>query len=254
MASARVAATADGITQVDALLEGSPGSIEAEHTIAGLRSALDGFVDTHVTGTQAEAIDEASGAARDRLLILPLILGLVLIALLVLLRAVVAPLVVVATVLATYAASLGASWWVFTRLLDFQALDSGVPLLAFLFLVALGVDYNIFLVTRAREEARRHGTREGMLRALTSTGGVITSAGILLAAVFLVLGVLPLVVLAQLGAVICLGVLLDTLLVRTVLVPAIAWQLGDRFWWPWTPPSHDRAASPDPVAVGAGNA
>ena len=254
VASARVAATADGITQVDALLEGSPGSIEAEHTIAGLRSALDGFVDTHVTGTQAEAIDEASGAARDRLLILPLILGLVLIALLVLLRAVVAPLVVVATVLATYAASLGASWWVFTRLLDFQALDSGVPLLAFLFLVALGVDYNIFLVTRAREEARRHGTREGMLRALTSTGGVITSAGILLAAVFLVLGVLPLVVLAQLGAVICLGVLLDTLLVRTVLVPAIAWQLGDRFWWPWTPPSHDRAASPDPVAVGAGNA
>ena len=107
-----------------------------------------------------------------------------------------------------------------------------MPLLAFLFLVALGVDYNIFLVTRAAEESREHGARDGMLRALTATGGVITSAGILLAAVFAVLGVLPLVVLAQLGVVICVGVLLDTLVVRTVLVPAIALQLGDRFWWP----------------------
>ena len=143
-----------------------------------------------------------------------------------------APVLLVATVLGTYAASLGLSWWVFTRLLDFEALDASVPLLAFLFLVALGVDYNIFLVTRAKQEAAEHGSREGMLRALTATGGVITSAGILLAAVFFVLGVLPLVVLAQLGTVICIGVLLDTLLVRTVLVPALAFQLGDRFWWP----------------------
>ena len=98
--------------------------------------------------------------------------------------------------------------------------------------MALGVDYNIFLVTRAREESATHGSREGMLRALGATGGVITSAGILLAAVFAVLGVLPLVVLAQIGVIICLGVLLDTLLVRTVLVPALALILGDRFWWP----------------------
>ncbi len=117
-------------------------------------------------------------------------------------------------------------------------MDTGVPLLAFLFLVALGVDYNIFLVTRAREEAREHGTRTGMLRALTATGGVITSAGILLAAVFAVLGVLPLVVLAQLGAIIFVGVLLDTLVVRTVLVPALALTLGDRFWWPRTVTGH----------------
>ena len=110
-----------------------------------------------------------------------------------------------------------------------------VPLLSFLFLVALGVDYNIFLVTRAAEEASEHGARRGMLRALTATGGVITSAGILLAAVFAVLGVLPLVVLAQLGLVICIGVLLDTLLVRTVLVPALATLLGERFWWPSRP-------------------
>jgi RND superfamily putative drug exporter len=156
----------------------------------------------------------------------------VLVALLLLLRSVVAPVLLVATVLATFAASLGVSWWVFTGLLGFDALDVGVPLLAFLFLVALGVDYNIFLVTRAREESLQHGSREGMLRALTATGGVITSAGILLAAVFAVLGVLPLVVLAQLGTIICIGVLLDTLVVRTVLVPALALRLGDTFWWP----------------------
>jgi RND superfamily putative drug exporter len=135
-------------------------------------------------------------------------------------------------VLATYVAALGASWWVFVSVLGFDALDVGVPLLAFLFLVALGVDYNIFLVTRAAEEARQHGARRGMLRALGVTGGVITSAGVLLAAVFAVLGVLPLVVLAQLGVVICIGVLLDTLLVRTVVVPALGVVLGDRFWWP----------------------
>lgn len=232
VASARVSATGNGITQVDAVLEASPGSEEAKATIEDLRTALSDYDDTHVTGTEAEAIDEADGAARDRTVILPLILLLVLGALFLLLRALVAPLLLVATVVATYLASLGASWWVFTGPLGFDALDSGVPLLAFLFLVALGVDYNIFLVTRARQEAAEHGTREGMLRALTATGGVITSAGVVLAAVFLVLGVLPLVVLAQLGAIICLGVLLDTLLVRTVLVPALAWELDDRFWWP----------------------
>src|SRR5690606_3105335 len=112
------------------------------------------------------------------------------------------------------------------------------------FLVALGIDYNIFLVTRGREEARTHGTAHGMLRSLTATGGVITSAGILLAAVFAVLGVLPLVVLAQLGVVICIGVLLDTLLVRTIVVPALGVWLGERFWWPGTiaePTARERA-------------
>ena len=188
--------------------------------------------DTFVGGTEAQALDAATASGRDRLLILPLILALVLVALGGLLRSVVAPLVLVATVLATYAASLGLSWVLFTQVLGFERLDDGVPLLAFVFLVALGVDYNIFLVTRASEEAREHGTRAGMLRALSATGGVITSAGILLAAVFAVLGVLPLVVLAQLGVIICVGVLLDTLVVRTVLVPAIGVLLGDRFWWP----------------------
>lgn len=226
--TANLSTQGDGISQIDVVFDsGSP-----QDTVDALRDAVADFDDTHVTGTAATAVDERASASRDRLLILPLILVLVLGALVVLLRAAVAPLLLVATVLATYAASMGVSWWVFTGLLGFSALDSGVPLLAFLFLVALGVDYNIFLVTRAREEGAGHGTRTGMLRALTATGGVITSAGILLAAVFAVLGVLPLVVLAQLGTVICIGVLLDTLVVRTVLVPALAFTLGDRFWWP----------------------
>ncbi|MET1058424.1 MAG: MMPL family transporter, partial [Nocardioides sp.] len=232
VASARITQRGQGITQVDAVLEDAPGSAAAERTVLALRDSLAPYDDTHVAGSEATTIDEREGAQRDRLVILPLILGLVLAALLLLLRSVVAPLLLVATVVATFAASLGFSWWVFTGVLGFEALDVGVPLLAFLFLVALGVDYNIFLVTRAREEGFEHGNREGMLRALTATGGVITSAGILLAAVFAVLGVLPLVVLAQLGTIICIGVLLDTLLVRTVLVPALALLLGDRFWWP----------------------
>ncbi len=188
----------------------------------GCATRLASYDDTHVGGSEAEAMDERAASQRDRLLIFPLVLLLVLGALLVLLRSVVAPLLLVATVLATYGAAMGASWWIFTGLLGFDAIDVNVPLFSFIFLVALGVDYNIFLVTRARQEAVEHGSREGMLRALTATGGVITSAGILLAAVFAVLGVLPLVVLAQIGTVICVGVLLDTLLVRTVLVPALA--------------------------------
>jgi RND superfamily putative drug exporter len=150
----------------------------------------------------------------------------------VLLRSIVAPLILVGTVLVTYVSSLGLSWVLFTKVIGFHAMDSSTPLLAFVFLVALGIDYNIFLVGRAVEEARDHGSREAMIRSLAATGGVITSAGILLAAVFAVLGVLPLVALAQIGVIICVGVLLDTLVVRTVLVPALALLLGDVFWWP----------------------
>ena len=200
------------------------------------------------------ALDASEASARDRQVILPIILLLVLVALAALLRSVVAPVVLVATVVATYLASLGLSWVIFTQVLGFDRLDDGVPLLAFVFLVALGVDYNIFLVTRAAEEAKGHGANQGMLRALAATGGVITSAGILLAAVFAVLGVLPLVVLAQLGVVICVGVLLDTLVVRTVLVPALALLLGDRFWWPRrvaaTAALEDAPADDDAVPVG----
>jgi len=227
--SARVSDSGNGVSVIDAVLSGRSG--ENTDTVEALRDAVAPY-DAHVTGSEAEAIDEREGSDRDLRLIVPLILVLVLGGLVLLLRSAVAPVLLVLTVVATYAAAMGASWWLFTGPLGFGAMDSGVPLFAFLFLVALGVDYNIFLVTRAREESAGHGSRDGMLRALSATGGVITSAGILLAAVFAVLGVLPLVVLAQLGTIICLGVLLDTLLVRTLLVPAIAMQLGDRFWWP----------------------
>ncbi|HYO32088.1 MAG TPA: MMPL family transporter [Nocardioidaceae bacterium] len=227
-----VSARSAGLAQVDVVIDAAPGTDAAADTIAALRDAVAGLDDTFVGGTDAQLVDSQDAAARDRLLILPLITGLVLLALVLLLRSLVAPVLLVLTVLATYLASLGLSWWLFTTVFGFEALDVGVPLLAFVFLVALGVDYNIFLVTRAREEAVRHGAAGGMLRALTATGGVITSAGILLAAVFAVLGVLPLVVLAQLGVVICVGVLLDTLLVRTVVVPALGVWLGGHFWWP----------------------
>ena len=145
---------------------------------------------------------------------------------------VVAPLLLVATVLATYLAALGAAYLIFTRLAGMPALDNQVPLLSLLFLVALGVDYNIFLVTRVREETPALGTRPAIKVGVAVTGGVITSAGILLAAVFAVLGVLPLIVLTQIGVVVGIGVLLDTLLVRTVLVPALFALLGHRVWWP----------------------
>ncbi len=230
--TARVGARGDGVAQVDVVLSGTGSPDEA---IRSLRSALSSYDDTHVTGTQAIALDDEEGSARDQRLILPLILGLVLVGLVLLLRSLVAPLLLVASVVLTFAAALGIAGLMFEPVFGFEAMDSGVPLLAFLFLVALGVDYNIFLVTRALEETPGHGLRDGMVRALARTGGVITSAGILLAAVFAALGVLPLVVLAQLGIVICIGVLLDTLLVRTVLVPALAVWLGERFWWPRRP-------------------
>ena len=232
VAGARVTARGDGVAEVDAVISAAPSSPEATATVRALRDAVAPIAQTHVGGTEAVALDQAEASSRDRFVILPIVLGLVLVALGLLLRSVVAPLVLVSTVVATYLASLGASWWIFTKVFGFEALDDSAPLYAFVFLVALGVDYNIFLVTRAQEETRRHGPRLGMLRGLAATGGVITSAGILLAAVFAVLGVLPLVVLAQIGVIICVGVLLDTLVVRTLLVPAIAIVLGDRFWWP----------------------
>ncbi len=230
-------------TQLDVVLTDPPDSAAARASVARMRGALGEVTGTsYVGGTAAETVDGSDASTRDRWVIFPVILVLVLGALVLLLRSLVAPALLVLTVLGTYAAALGAGWWLFTGVFGFAGVAVGMPLLAFLFLVALGVDYNIFLVTRSWEETTTHGTRRGMLRALSATGGVITSAGILLAAVFAVLGVLPLVVLAQLGVVICFGVLLDTLVVRTVLVPALALLLGDRFWWPRTVPA--RAAQP----------
>ena len=250
IASARVTNQSDeaaalqritGLSEISAVITAAPGSDEAAETVRALRAALVSLPESHVAGTDAQALDQKEASARDRAVVLPILSVLVLVALGVLLRSVVAPIVLVSTVLATYLASLGASWWIFTKIFGFSGLDNNSPLFAFVFLVALGVDYNIFLITRASEESRKHGVHEGMLRALAATGGVITSAGVLLAAVFAVLGVLPLVALAQIGVIICIGVLLDTLLVRTILVPAIALTLGEKFWWPRvvTPGRHE---------------
>jgi RND superfamily putative drug exporter len=156
----------------------------------------------------------------------------ILIVLSLLLRALVAPLLLIITVVLSYTAALGVSAVVFNHVLGFANADPGFPLFAFVFLVALGVDYNIFLMTRVREETLTHGTREGVLRGLALTGGVITSAGVVLAATFAVLGVLPLVFLAEVGFAVAFGVLLDTIVVRSILVPALAHDLGRRIWWP----------------------
>ncbi|MGY4913193.1 MMPL family transporter [Micromonospora aurantiaca (nom. illeg.)] len=246
VASARPGAAGDRVAQIDVVLTAEPGSAASDRAVVALRDAVAAVPDSAppavdgadapdgalVGGSVAATYDSNEANTKDLKLILPLILLLVGAVLVLLLRGLLAPLLLVLTVIASFFASLGAAWLLFDHVLDFPALDSGVLLLAFVFLVALGVDYNIFLVTRAREDARRTGTRDGMLSALRVTGGVITSAGILLAAVFAVLGVLPLITLTQIGIIVCIGVLLDTLLVRTVLVPALAFLLGDRFWWP----------------------
>ncbi len=232
--SARVGETNGDITQVDVVLDSAAETDASFAAIDALRAELgqiDG-ADAIVGGLDAQALDVDRAQQADQDLVIPLILGLVFLVLVLLLRALVAPVLLLATVVASFFASLGASWLLFQSVFGFPAVDTNVVLFSFLFLVALGVDYNIFLVTRAREEALQYGTRSGMIRALAATGGVITSAGILLAAVFAVLGVLPLITLTQIGIIVCIGVLLDTLLVRTVIVPSLAFLTGERFWWP----------------------
>ena len=228
--------SANGLAQLTVSLTDAPGSAAAFTTITTLRSAYadkSGAVGTTIVGGRdATALDTLTVSQRDQDLIIPIILAIVFAILAILLRSLIAPVLLIASVLATFFASLGAGNWIFTHLLGFPAFNTNVILLAFLFLVALGVDYNIFLTTRAREERRVYGTSEGMIRALSSTGAVITSAGILLAAVFAVLGVLPVVALTQIGVIVCIGVLFDTLVIRTVLVPAMVFITRDFFWWP----------------------
>ncbi len=244
--------SANGLTQLTVSLTSAPGSDAAFATITRLRSAFadeSGAVGkTIVGGRDATALDNRTSSQRDQDLIIPIILAIVFAILAILLRSLIAPVLLIASVLATFFASLGAANWIFTHLLGFPAFNTNVILFAFLFLVALGVDYNIFLTTRAREERELHGTSEGMIRALSSTGAVITSAGILLAAVFAVLGVLPVVALTQIGVIVCIGVLFDTLVVRTVLVPAIVFITKDFFWWPSHRRTHKHTAPQDPGA------
>ena len=222
-------------TLVQATLEPNPYSTEAFDLIEPIRDAAHGASPgALVGGPTAIEFDVRDAAGWDSIVIPPIILLVVFLILIGLLRAVMAPLVLIGTVILSFLAALGVGYFVFDVIFGFPGSDPSLPLFAFVFLVALGVDYNIFLVARAREETEKHGSEQGILRALAVTGGVITSAGIVLAGTFSVLAVLPLTFLTELGFVVAFGVLLDTFLVRSVLVPAIALTLGDKFWWPST--------------------
>jgi RND superfamily putative drug exporter len=218
---------------VQATLEPQPYSTEAFDLIEPIRDAAHRAAEgALVGGASAVEFDVREAAAWDSTVIPPIVLVVVFLILALLLRAIVAPLILIGTVILSFLAALGVGYFAFDVIFDFPGSDPSLPLFAFVFLVALGVDYNIFLIARAREETVTHGTRAGILRALAVTGGVITSAGIVLAGTFSVLAVLPLVFLTEIGFIVAFGVLLDTFLVRSVLVPALVLLIGDRVWWP----------------------
>ena len=226
--------TVDGRMLFSVTLQSPSDSAQAEVVIGNLRTSFESIPDAQarVGGPTAVAFDINEANLRDRNVIIPTVLIVILIILTILLRAFNAPIILVGTVLLSYFATLGACALAFNYIFDFPGADPSFPLFAFVFLVALGVDYNIFLLTRVREETVLLGTRQGILKGLTVTGGVITSAGIVLAATFLVLAVLPLVSLRQIGFAVALGVLIDAFIVRTTLVPALAYDIGKKVWWP----------------------
>ena len=219
----------------EAYLRFDPFSDAATDAIPALRETARraaGGTPVLIGGEVAETYDTRQALARDTRLIVPIALVLVLIILALLLRAIVMPLYVVATVILSFGFALGVSSLVFTHLMGQPASDPSLPLFAFIFLVALGVDYNVFLLARIREERARHATKQAVTIALERTGGVITSAGLVLAATFSVLMAVPLEALVQIGFVVALGLLADTFLVRALLVPSLAVLLGERNWWP----------------------
>jgi RND superfamily putative drug exporter len=223
----------DGDVLLEATRSEPADSDAAEDTVRSLRTDLadvdDGIL---VGGVTAVAVDSNDASVHDRNTIIPLVLVVILLILVLLLRAVLAPVVLVASVVVSFAASLGVAALMFDHVFGFPGADPAVPLYGFVFLVALGIDYNIFLMTRVREESSRHGTRQGVLRGLAVTGGVITSAGLVLAATFAALGVIPILFLAQIAFIVAFGVLLDTLVVRSLLVPALSYDVGAPIWWP----------------------
>ena len=232
----------DGVAFITAAVPGDPASQNAFDRVEDVRDAVGGIAgaDALVGGFSAIYLDTKIASARDNIVIIPIVLLVVFLILVLLLRALASPLILIGTVVLSFGAALGISTLIFEHVFpsivdrwpDSAQTDASFPLFAFVFLVALGIDYNIFLMTRVREETMALGTRRGSLLALTSTGGVITSAGVVLAATFLVLGTLPLVFLAELGTAVAIGVLLDTMIVRSVLVTAINLDLGSKIWWP----------------------
>ncbi|MGH3688677.1 MAG: MMPL family transporter [Microbacterium sp.] len=242
--------TADGITAVgapgtpapdpttvdgDVLLQGTltdaADSDAAASTVRELRSELDGL-DALVGGVTATSIDTNDASIHDRNLIIPVILVVIMFILMLLLRSILAPVLLILTTVLSFGTAMGVSAIVFNGIFAFPGADPAVPLFGFVVLVALGIDYNIFLMTRVREESKAHGTREGILRGLSITGGVITSAGLVLAATFAALSVIPILFLVQLAFIVAFGVLLDTFVVRSLLVPALTYDIGKAIWWP----------------------
>jgi putative drug exporter of the RND superfamily len=234
------------LVRIDVTLAFDPFSDEANDLVPELRDTVASTASGEtalVGGTTAENFDVSETLRSDAKLIVPLVLVLIFVILSLLLRAVVAPLYLVATVVLSYAFALGATTLIFTEIFNQPDSDPGLPTFAFIFLVALGVDYNIFLISRIREEAEHQQTKEAVITGLERTGGVITSAGVILAGTFLALMSLPLEALFQIGFTIAFGLLVDTFLVRTILVPAIAFKLGERNWWP-SRISHDAPVRP----------
>ncbi len=222
-----------GNVLLQATLTDQPDTAAAEATVERLRTELDTVgTDVLVGGTTALQLDTLDTSARDRNVVIPVILLVVFVVLALLLRSLVAPLLLIVANVLSFAATLGVAAMVFNHLFDFPGGDPSVTLIAFVFLVALGIDYSIFLMTRVREESLRGQTRPGILKGLTVTGGVITSAGVVLAATFSALGVLPILFLAQIAFLVAFGVLLDTIIVRSLLVPALAYDVGRWVWWP----------------------
>ncbi|MGI5405915.1 MMPL family transporter [Streptomyces chartreusis] len=224
----------DGRVRVDVTLTAAPDSDAAKDTVARLRAAVHDVPDADalVGGYTAQQYDTLRTAQDDRALIVPVVLAIILVILIALLRSLLLPVLLVVTVALNFLTTLGVSALVFRHILGFEGTDASVPLYGFVFLVALGVDYNIFLMSRVREETLRHGPVQGISRGLVSTGGVITSAGVVLAATFAALGVIPLAFLVQIAFIVAFGVLLDTLVVRSLLVPALVRDIGPRVWWP----------------------
>jgi RND superfamily putative drug exporter len=239
-------ATRGGLTYLDGTLTAAPDSPAAYATIGQIRAAVHAVpgASALVGGSTAVTLDINHAATHDRELIIPLILLVVFVILALLLRAIVAPLILMGTVVLSYFAALGVSAVVFDHLFHYGNSDTSFPLFVFVFLVALGIDYNIFLMTRVREETQQHGPRRGALTGLAATGGVITSAGAVLAGTFAVLGTLPVTFLAELGFAVAFGVLLDTIIVRSILVTALNLDLGRHMWWP------SRISRDNPPAAG----
>jgi RND superfamily putative drug exporter len=242
------------IAELSAILESDPYASTALESVPDLRNALDDLPDgvrALVGGGTAIQFDYDASTTRDLKLIVPIALAVIAVILAVLLQALVAPLVLIASVVASFFGTLGISILFIRYGVGDPGVDNSLPTFAFIFLVALGIDYTIFLMSRVREEARRHGTREGMLRGLAATGPVITSAGIILAGTFSVLMTLPVTFTFNLGFLVALGILLDTFVVRTIMVPAAVELIGDRIWWPSGPGGGAHAIGESPEAVAA---